>query len=209
MKAFRVMGRTFKSTYEELFLIIATSLLWWVGILLIVTAPFATMGIQTVANRIANYKRVNQSFFWDGARMQRGRGVVLFLLWLLTPPLMWFSIGFYLNRQGWLTLLGIVLAWAMLIILMAGQYTYALLLQQSEPSLKLDLRNAVVLAFRHPLFSLIMLLFQLVLTAVCSVLVIPLVFLLPGMLALAQNHALIALLQEMGLAPQPPVISGT
>jgi uncharacterized membrane protein YesL len=209
MKAFRVMGRTFKSTYEELFLIIITSLLWWVGILLIVTAPFATMGIQTVANRIANYKRVNQSFFWDGARMQSRRGVVLFLLWLLTPPLMWFSIGFYLNRQGWLTLLGIVLAWAMLIILMAGQYTYALLLQQSEPSLKLDLRNAIVLAFRHPLFSLIMLLLQLILTAVCSVLVIPLVFLLPGMLALAQNHALIALLQDMGLAPQPPVISGT
>lgn len=209
MKAFSVMGRTLKSTYEELFLVIVVSLLWWVGLLLIVTAPLATMGVQTVANRIANYKRVNQSFFWEGARTQTWRGAALFLLWLLAPPIMWFSIQFYLDRQGWLTLLGIVLAWAMLITLLAGQYTYALLLQQSEPGLKLTLRNAVVLAFRHPLFSALMLLFQLALTALSVMLVIPVVILLPGMLALAQNHALIALLQDMGLASQPPVMSGT
>ncbi|MBK8046055.1 MAG: hypothetical protein IPK16_02320 [Anaerolineales bacterium] len=209
MKAFSVMGRTLKSTYEELFLVIVISLLWWVGLLLIVTSPLATMGVQTVANRIANYKRVNQSFFWEGARTQTARGVALFLLWLLVPPIMWFSIQFYLDRQGWLALLGIVLAWAMLITLMAGQYMYALLLQQSEPSLKLTLRNAVVLAFRHPLFSVLMLLFQLALTAVSVMLVIPVVILLPGMLAIAQNQALIALLQNMGLAPQPPVMSGT
>jgi hypothetical protein len=54
-----------------------------------------------------------------------------------------------------------------------------------------------------------MLLFQLVLIILSVVLVVPIVLILPGMIALAQNHALTGLLQDMGLAPEPPVKSGT
>ena len=38
MKAFTVMGRTIKAVYEELFLCVYLSLLWWLGTVLIVTA---------------------------------------------------------------------------------------------------------------------------------------------------------------------------
>ena len=54
-----------------------------------------------------------------------------------------------------------------------------------------------------------MLLFQGLLIALSLVLVVPVMLLLPGMIALSQNFALVGLLQEMDLAPQPPEMSGT
>ena len=68
MKAFRVMGRVIKAAYDDLFLVVAISVAWWVGTLLVLTAPMTNAGVQNVANRIANYKRSNFDFFWSGAR---------------------------------------------------------------------------------------------------------------------------------------------
>ena len=209
MKAFRVMGRVIKGAYDELFLVVGISLAWWVGALLIVTAPMTTAGIQQVGNRIANYKRVDFSFYWEGARTNMGRGTLLFLLLLLAPPLMLFSISFYFDRQGWIVTLGVLMAWILLVALLAGQYCYPLFWQQTEPGLLLVLRNSLVLAVRHPLYSFLMLLFQVLLTVISVALVVPLILLLPGLIALSQNCALIGLLQEMDMAPQPPEFSGT
>lgn len=209
MKAFVIMGRTFKSTYEDLFLVVTLSVIWWVGTLLIVTAPMTATGLQNVANRIANYKRVELSFFWEGARSHIGAGVALFLIFLLAPPLMVFSIVFYLNSGNWLLLLAVLLIWVLLLSLMAGQYFYPLFWQQEKPGVGLIIRNGFVLAFRHPLYTFLILLFQIVLTVVSTVLVVPVALLLPGMIALAQNHALVGLLQDMGMAPEPPGQSGT
>ena len=77
MKAFTVMGRTFKGAYEEFFLVVGLSVLFWIGTLLVVTAPMTWAGMHHVANRMANYKRVEFGFFWEGARQHIGRGVWL------------------------------------------------------------------------------------------------------------------------------------
>ncbi len=209
MKAFFIMGRVIKATYEELFLVVGLSVAWWAGTLLIVTAPMTTAGVQSVTNRIANYKRSNFDFFWSGARTHVGRGVLLFLILLLAPPLVGFSINFYFQQQGWLVLFGILMAWVLLILLMGGQYFFPLFWQQNEPDLKLIVRNGLLLSVRHPLYSILMLLFQGLLIALSLVLVVPVMLLLPGMIALSQNFALVGLLQEMDLAPQPPEMSGT
>jgi protein-S-isoprenylcysteine O-methyltransferase Ste14 len=198
-----------KATYEELFLVVGLSVAWWAGTLLIVTAPMTTSGVQNVTNRIANYKRSSFDFFWSGTRTNIGRGVLLFLILLLAPPLVVFSINFYFQQQGWLVLFGVLMAWVLLIVLMGGQYCFPLFWQQNEPDLKLVIRNGLLLAVRHPLYSLLMLLFQGVLIALSFALVVPVMLLLPGMIALSQNFALVGLLQEMDLAPQPPEMSGT
>jgi uncharacterized membrane protein YesL len=209
MKAFRIMGRVIKATYDELFLVVAISVAWWVGTLLVITAPMTTAGVQNVANRIANYKRSNFDFFWEGARYQMGRSVLLYLLLLLGPPLLSFSIWFYFDRQGWLMLFGVLMAWVLLVFLLGGQYFFPLYWQQDEPSFKLVLRNGLLLVVRHPLYTLLMLLFQVLLIILSFTLVVPVVLLMPGMIALSQNFALVGLLQEMDLAPQPPEMSGT
>jgi hypothetical protein len=51
-----------------------------------------------------------------------------------------------------------------------------------------------------------MLLFQILLLAISVGLTLPLVLLYPAMIAVTQNFALAGLLQEMGLAPQPPEV---
>jgi protein-S-isoprenylcysteine O-methyltransferase Ste14 len=101
------------------------------------------------------------------------------------------------------------MGWVLLFGVMAAQFFYPLFWQQEKPALGLILRNSFVLAIRHPLYTILILLFQGVLIVLSILLVVPVVLLLPGMIALAQNHALVGLLQDMDLAPQPPVLSGT
>lgn len=206
MKAFLVMGRIFKATYEDLFLCVLMSIAWWVGMIPIVTIPMVIMGMHSASNRLANYRRVDNSFFWGGMRTHIGKGWLLFLASVLIPAAILFNIWFYLNSEGWLAFIGFAWAWLLLLVLMTGQYLFPLIWQQDDPDVRLALRNSLLLALRYPLYSIFMLLFQLVLLAISAGLTLPLVLLYPGMIALTQNFALAGILQEMGLADQPPEI---
>lgn len=93
--------------------------------------------------------------------------------------------------------------------MLAAQYFYPLFWQQIEPNLKLVLRNSFLLVVRHPLYTFLMLLFQLLLVVISVALVVPVLLLLPGLVILSHNYALVGLLQEMDMAPQPPQMSGT
>lgn len=209
MKAFTVMGRVFKAAYEELFICIYVSVLWWIGTLLVVTAAPATAGLFHVTNRIANYKRVDNGFFWDGAKSRFGRSWLLFVLALGIPLAILFNSYFYINLETWVRLLGVFFLWLFVAVVMITQYLFPLFWQQDEPDLKLVFRNAAILALRHPFYTFLMLLFQILLLVLSVLLTLPLVLLTPALLALSANFALCGLLQEMGLAPEPPVISGT
>jgi uncharacterized membrane protein YesL len=206
MKAFRVMGRVLKATYDELFLCIFMSVVWWIGIILIFTAAPATMGINHVANRIANYKRVDMDFFWAGAKQHIWQGWITLLLMLVVPAALLLNIRFYLGASGWLQIAAFLWAWALLFFLLFVQYLFPLLWQQDEPRLGLMLRNALILTLRNPLYTFLMSLFILVLTIISVLLAVPLVLLLPAMLALAGNFSLAGLLQKEGLAPEPPSV---
>lgn len=208
MKAFMVMGRVLKAAYDELFLCVFMSVVWWGGTLLVVTAAPATLGVNNVANRMANYKRVDSSFFWEAARSYMGRGWLLYLISLLLPIIIGVSIVFYLGAAGWLRLLAFVCMWLLLFALMIGQYFFPLFWQQDEPDIRLILRNAALLALQNPLYSFLMLVFQLLLIAISIAITLPLFLLTPALIALCGNFALAGLLQEMGLAPEPPVVSG-
>ena len=204
MKAFVIMGRVFKAAYEDLFLCVFMSIAWWIGLLPIVTIAPMTMATNRVANRIANYKRVDNGFFWEAFRQHIGRGWLLMLLCVGGPAAVVFNIWFYANSQGYLRVVGIAWMWMLLLVLMISQYVFPLFWQQDDPSIKLALRNATILALRNPLYTILIVLFQLFLLALCVGLTLPLVLLWPALAALTGNFALAGLLQEMGLAPEPP-----
>lgn len=209
MKAFNVMWRTIKGAYDELFLVVALSLAFWAGTLLVVTAPMTWTGVNYVANRMANYRRTGFDFFWEGARQHVMRGVWLWLLVVLALPVMGISLNFYFSNGGWMLAPGFITLWLLVLSVLAMQYIYPLFWQQTAPTFTLILRNSFLLVVRHPFYSLLMFLFQVVLIIVSVVLVAPVLLLLPGLLALSHNYALIGLLQEMDLAPPPPETSGT
>jgi uncharacterized membrane protein YesL len=190
--------------YDELFLCVFLSLIWWLGTVLIVTAAPATVGLHHVANRIANYKRVDNSFFWEGARSNIGRGWLLYLINLVVPIIIATSVVFYLSTTGWLRILGFICIWLFVFILMISQYYFPLFWQQDEPNIRLVLRNSALLALQHPLYTFLMLLFQLILIALSVAITLPVLLLLPAVVAITANFALTGMLQDVGLAPQPP-----
>lgn len=204
MKAFIVMGRVFKATYEELFLCVYMSVLWWLGTVLIVTAAPAMSGINNVFNQPANYKRVDSGFFWDGAKQNIGKGWILFLILVIVPIALAFNAWFYLQGEGLWRAFAVFWIWVFLLSLMIGQYLFPLYWQQDEKDLKMVLRNAAILAVRFPLYSFLMLIFQILLMALSIALTLPILILTPSMLSLSGNFALVGALQEMDLAPHPP-----
>ncbi|MCL4860549.1 MAG: hypothetical protein KJZ93_14130 [Caldilineaceae bacterium] len=239
MKAFAIMGRVLKAAYDDLFLCVFLSAIWWafpiilvllfgalgeyagglletlptpagltgLGVallLLLIVQPLVTLGVQHVANRIANYRRADSGFFWEGTRQNRRHGFLLFAFSLLIPAAIGFNVWFYFNSEGMLKVIGVVWLWLFLFALMAGQYLFPLLWQQDQPSVRMALRNAALLALQNPLYSLFMLIFQLALIIICFALTLPMLLLGPALIALAGNFALVGLLQDMGLAPQPP-----
>src|SRR3954464_729176 len=204
MKAFVVMGRTLKAVYDELFLCVFLSLIWWAGTILIVTAAPATSGLHHVANRIANYKRVDTSFFWEGARSYVGRGWLLYLINLVVPIIIFTSVLFYLSTTGWLRILGFVCVWLFVFVLMISQYYYPLFWQQDEPNIRLVLRNSVLLSLQHPLYTFLILIFNILLIGLSVAITLPILLLTPAVIAISANFALTGMLQDVGLAPQPP-----
>ena len=204
MKAFTVMGRVIKATYEELFLCVYMSVLWWLGTVLVLTAAPAMAGINNVFNQPANYRRVDSSFFWDGAKQHIGKGWILYLIMVVVPIALGFNAWFYMQAEGMWRAFAIFWLWVFLLSLMVGQYLFPLFQQQDEKNIKLVLKNAAILAVRFPLYSFLMLLFHVILLLLSVALTLPVLILTPAMLSISGNFALVGALQEMDLAPQPP-----
>lgn len=207
MKAFQIMVRVLKAAWDELFLLVAASLVWWAGFLLVFTAAPATMGLHGATNRLANYKRSGMEFFWSEAKRAIARSWLLLGAIALVFALIVLNIWFYGSGEGWFRTISVAWWWVLFLFLMVAQYLFPLLSQQTEPNVRQALRNAAVLALRSPLYSAISLIFQAVLLFVCVALVLPILLLLPGLLALSANFMLTGLLEEMGLAEPPPTLS--
>jgi uncharacterized membrane protein YesL len=205
MKAFTVMWRTIRALYEDLLLWVWLSVLWWIGVFLVLPAGPVTAGIHNAANRVANYRRVESAFFYEGARATIGKSWLLLGINLLMIAGVAVNIRFYGSSDAsWAQIVSIVWVWIMIIILMAGQYFFPLLWQQDDMSVKMVLRNAFILALRHPLYTFLMFLFQVLLLVVSFVTVLPIFLLTPAAVVLAMNFSLVGLLQELDLAPEPP-----
>jgi uncharacterized membrane protein YesL len=205
MKAFFIMGRILKALYDDLFLYVWLSALWWLGTVLILPAGPVTSGLHRVANRSANYKRVNVSFFYESVRQRIGRSWLLFAGNGLVILLLIFNITFYLDQQTlWLRAFGFAWIWVLIIFLLMGQYFFPLFWQQEEPNIRLVLRNAFLLTLRNPLYTLFLFLFQVLIITFSFITVLPVLLLMPAAIAVTANYGLVGMLQEMDLAPPPP-----
>ena len=205
MKAFPAMWRTFKVLYDELFLWVWLSVLWWVGTVLILPAAPVAAGLHAAANRSANYKRVDADFFWDGAKQSIGRSWLLVGANLILLIAVVMNIVFYGNSlASWARFVTILWLWVIVLLMMGGQYLLPLFWQQDDRSLRLVFRNAFILALRHPLYTFLMLIFQISLIVISFLTVLPIFLLMPAAVAVAANVGLVTMLQEMGLADPPP-----
>ncbi|RLT38244.1 MAG: hypothetical protein DWI57_12365 [Chloroflexi bacterium] len=199
------MWRTLKVLYDELFLWVWLSVLWWAGTLLILPAAPVAAGLYAVANRSANYKRVDSGFFWDAAKSQIKRSWLMVGTSLILHIAVLMNIAFYANSAvSWARFVTILWLWVIALVMMGSQYFLPLFWQQEDPSLRLIIRNAFILALQHPLYTLLMLIFQIALIVISFATVLPIFLLMPASVAVAANVGLVKLLEDKGLAPPPP-----
>ncbi len=196
MRALSVIGSSIRDFYEEMFLFVPLNLLWWLTFILVIPLAPATAGLCYLGHRIAHEQRVDsgffkeafKDFFWPSLKV----GVVnIFILITFT-----LNLWFYARIDGWPRFIAILWIYALILWAAAQLYLFPLLFEQKEPKVLMVLRNAAVLVLAQPLFTLVVGLLALVLTAICFALPVLAVLIWPGLMALIGTRALASILEQ-------------
>jgi hypothetical protein len=163
-EAWRVLRLALRDTWDALYPLAIANVLWIALNLLLVTGPPATAGLFVLTRRLARGEDAGlrdffeglQRYFWRSWRWGILAGAGFIILGgdvVLTGRL--FSAGYATLIQGFFVLL--LLLWAFLLL-----FAFPLILEQERPSLRLALRNALVMfaanrAFSATLFGLALL----------------------------------------------------
>ncbi len=225
MRAFAVAWRAIASFYNEMFLLIGLSLLWWItgGIfigvaaflgwpLLTMDGPWwlapllaipvgpATAALAHVARRVARDEHVDRSFYWEGFRLYWRKALALSAISMVILSLLCLNLVFY-SRLTITFLQALSFLWLYLIVfwLCAQLYLFPVLIALKEPKIWAALRTTAVMAFANPIFSILLLILALALTALCVVLAILLPLAWPAVMMLLGENALKLLLERAGV----------
>jgi len=199
---FRVLWDAIRAFWEELLFLALMNLVTVLLMLPVVTFPPALAALCCVANLVAREKAIHWSDYFDGFRRYFLKSWALALLNILVLVIMATNIWFYtpdvapfkLSPQASLALDALFATLGLLWILMQ-LYAFPLVLEQTDERLRTALRNALALIVINPGFSILLLIF-LVLIAALSIAVPPLWVLLTfAFFAVVCNRAVIHLLQ--------------
>ncbi|MCX6031385.1 MAG: DUF624 domain-containing protein [Chloroflexi bacterium] len=225
MRAFVVAWRAIVSFYNELFFLIGMSLLWWLtgGIfvaaalvlgwplamvggpwwlapLLAIPAGPATAALTHVARRVAREERVDRSFFWEGFRLYWRKALALNAISMVILALLCLNLLFYARlTSSFLQALSFLWLYLIVFWLSAQLYLFPMLIALKEPRIWAALRTTAVIAFANPIFSILLLILALALTALCVVLAILVPLAWPALMVLLGEHALKLLLERAGI----------
>jgi uncharacterized membrane protein YesL len=225
MRAFVVAGKAIAGFYNDMFVYIGMSLLWWVaggffvGIaafaclvlfvgggpwwitpLIAIPAGPATMALTSVTRQTTRGRAADRRDYVDALRVHWKAGLALNTLGMVVLSLLLLNLIFYVfQASSALRLLSIL--WAYLVLFWSSilLYIYPFYLALEKPGLWQSLRLAALGSFANPLFSTLLLLVALGLTALTVVLVVLVVIAWPALMALLGDHALRLMLTRAGV----------
>jgi len=224
VRAFLVTWRAIRSYYEDLFLLVGMSGLWWItgGVFVgaaailgwpllqiggpwwlmpLVTIPAgpATAALANVARRAAHEQHVDRSYFWEGLRTYWRRALALSAISMALLSLLLLNVLFYLAQPNALLRATVVL-WLYLVVawLSAQIYLYPVLIGLEQPTVLNTLRTSIMLVFANPLFSIVLVVLAIALTALSVGLTILLLLAWPALMLLMGEHALKLMVERMG-----------
>lgn len=162
--------------YLALIPLITINILWVIASLPVVTLIPATGAMFYATNRLARGKGADWRTFVEGFRFSLRHSWFWGLLNVVVVVLLVSNYLFYAEMQRgssglpWLPALVTV---AGFLWLMLQLYTFPLMLEQEQPSLRTALRNAAIAVLQRPLPTLALVLLVIVIVAISSTVVVP------------------------------------
>ena len=187
MRTLGLIGRGMSDTLEHLLPFTLLTLAWWLGMLLMVTGPGATVALFAMTDP----RRVSDRPEWReavaAARANRGKGWALALATLTPLVVLAANLAVYTEEGG---------RWAWLVPLWSYLLAFGVLVALSSASVaaltgagvRTSLRRAVALVATAPVRSLVVVFALVALTLVGVALVVPLVMFVPAMVAAIVNR---------------------
>jgi uncharacterized membrane protein YesL len=225
MRAFAIAGKAIVSCYNDLFVFISMSLLWWVtggffaaGAVLVALVLFAGGGpvwiapvvaipagpaviaLASVTRQTVRGRAADRRDYFEALRTNWKAGLALNALGMVVLALLLLNLIFY-SFQASSTLRLLSALWGVLVLFWSAilLYVYPFYLALEKPNLGHSLRMAALAAFANPLFSVLLLVLALILTGLSVVLPVLLLVAWPALMALLGENALRLLLERAGV----------
>lgn len=154
--------------------LIVLNLVWFLACLPLVTAFPSTAGLFYATNKLAHGQSAGWRDLFDGFRRYLVVSYPWGLLNLLVAAIVFSNVVYYSQQDAGLTqvarvvLVALGLFWAMLQV-----YTFPFILEQERPSLRLALRNSLVIVLKRPLHTLALTFALLALAVITTVALAP------------------------------------
>ncbi len=183
-------------TYYDLIPLIVANLLWVLLTLPVVTAFPAVAGLAYSANRVAKGKSVDWRTFFEGFKEYLGYSYKWGFLSLLAYALLYIAFSFYnAIEASWAVVLtgmmiGFIVLWTIIQL-----YTLPLVFEQVDKSIRMALRNSLVLFLKRPFPTFGLLLGILVIVAI-TIVIPPVAFVIsPALISYFINKNMLKSLQ--------------
>ncbi len=224
MRAFTSAWRAIVSCYSDLYYLIGASLLWWVtgglavalamvaGYILLQGGPVwvapliaipagpASAALAYVARRCARQRHVDRDVYFEGYRLYWRKALALSAISMGTLSLIVLNVFFYLNStSSTVQLIAIFFVYLLLVWGGIQSLLYPTLVGLKTPAIGAALRTSAVVTLGNPLFSTLLFVIAIAMTALSIVVTILLLFLWPAYIALLGEHGLITIMQRAGI----------
>ena len=198
--AFQVIGRSVVDWWDSWLDLVGAVVVWILAQVTIVLGPPATFGLYYTAHALVNGESLGWRGVVEGGRKYFGKSWLWFLLSALGFMLIYSNIQFYgMFDNVWAAYAQIFFVLVGYVWLVAQFYALAFLVEMKEKKLLFAIRNGFFVGMASPLFSLLIILFGMVVMAFSVILVLPVFFGMPALFPILGVRAVYNRLEAYGL----------
>ena len=186
IEGFRVIVKTFKDIWGEMFMLVLMNLFTLLCQIVIIPGPPAMAALYAMCNRVANDYAVSWEKYFEAFKLYFKKAWIYAVFSLLITVLLvvnFFWYGQQFGDQPWVAWVQGVWLALLFFWLVINFYAYPFFMEQEDKRWRVALRNAALIAGANPLFTLVILIVVVALLVI-SVVITP-VFVLLGLAVVA------------------------
>ncbi len=196
----RVIGRSIVDWWDAWLDMVLMTLVWFFAQFTVILGPPATFGVYYVVHNMLNGEALGLRGMFSGARKYFGKSLIWGLLNLFVIFMVALNVQFYGNIPAvWGFYLQIFIVMLAAVWITTQFYALPYFMEQDVKNLRIAFKNGLFTSLAAPLFSLIMLIFIILVLVLSFGLMIPLFLGLPSLLAVLGFRAMYNRLEKFGL----------